>query len=57
MDIKQIIPSPTSVIREGIIVLGGLLIAAFVLSRFPKVKAFVTGNSITVNDQNGDNLF
>lgn len=57
MNIKQLIPAPTRVIQEGVIVLGGLLIAAFILSRFPKLKTFVTSNSLTVNDQNGDNLF
>ena len=44
-------------VREGIIVLAGLLIASFVLSRFPDLQKFVTGNSITVNDKNGNNLF
>lgn len=57
MNLSKYVPTTTSVIREGFIVLGGLLIAAFILSRFPKMKTFVTGNSLTVNDQNGTNLF
>lgn len=57
MNMKPYIPSAPSIIREGFIVLGGLLIAAFILSRFPKLKTFVTGNSLTINDQNGTNLF
>lgn len=51
------IPPPTAVVREGFIVLGGVLIAAYILSRFPKVKAFVTNNSLQVTDQQGNNLW
>lgn len=57
MQLKNIIPAPEAVLREGVIVLGGLLIAAFVISRFPKLQAFVTGNSITVKNTNGDVLY
>jgi hypothetical protein len=55
--IKKIIPPPTSVLREGLIVLGGVLIAAWVISRFPRLKAFVSGASITVNDSQGNNYW
>jgi hypothetical protein len=55
--IKQIIPSPVHVVREGIIVLGGLIIAAAIISRFPKLQEFITGNSITVKDTSGRTLF
>lgn len=57
MKLKAIIPAPEAVLREGVIVLGGLLIAAFVISRFPKLQQFVTGNSITVKNQSGDVLY
>lgn len=57
MNLKPLIPSATSVIREGFIVLGGVLIAAFILSRFPKLQAFVRQSSITVDDKSGNNLF
>jgi hypothetical protein len=57
LPIKQIVPSWTAVAREGLIVLGGVLIAAWILSRFPSLKAFVTDNSLTVKDGNGNNLF
>lgn len=57
MKLKTIIPPPEAVLREGVIVLGGLLIAAFVISRFPKLQQFVTGNSITIKNQNGDVLY
>lgn len=55
--IKQVIPPPASVLREGLIVLGGVLIAAWVLSRFPQLQKFVRDSSITVDDNNGKNLF
>lgn len=57
MNIKQIIPPWQSVAREGLIVLGGILIAAYIISRFPKVRQFVQDSSITVRDGNGDILF
>lgn len=47
------IPGPHEIVREGIIVLGGVLLAAYVLSRMPKVKAWVAAQSITVRDQSG----
>jgi len=55
--VKDIIPSPTAILREGIIVLGGVLIAAYVISRFPALKKFVTDASITVNDKQGNNIW
>ncbi len=57
MKIKDIIPPPAPVLREGLIVLGGLLIAAFIISRFPALKKFVTENSLTVNDSQGNNVW
>jgi len=57
MDIKNIIPKPEAIAREAIIVLAGVLIAAYVLSRFPKLQTFVSSNSVTVKDQNGNILF
>lgn len=55
--IKQIIPSPVAVAREGLIVLGGVLIAAFILSRFPRLREWVGGQSITVRDPNNNVLW
>jgi hypothetical protein len=57
MKIKEIIPPPASVLREGLIVLGGILIAAYVISRFPNLKKFVVDNSLTVNDAQGNNIY
>jgi hypothetical protein len=57
MILKPYIPSAPSVIREGFIVLGGVLIAAFILSRFPALQNFVRASSITVDDKSGNNLF
>jgi hypothetical protein len=53
----KIIPAPVSVLREGLIVLGGVLLAAWVLSRFPALQSFVRASSITVDDKAGNNLF
>lgn len=55
--IKQIIPSPVAVGREALIVLGGLLIAAYVLSKFPALQSFVTANSLTVKSTDGKVLY
>lgn len=45
------IPTPPEVVREGIIVLGSLLLAAAVLSRFPKLKAWVADQgTVTIKD-------
>lgn len=57
MNLKAIIPTGPEIARETIIVLGGLLIAAFLISRFPAVRKFVTDNSLTVKDGRGRNLF
>jgi len=45
------------VLREGLIVLGGILIAAYVISRFPAVQKFVLANSVTVKTEDGQVLF
>lgn len=57
IDIKKIVPPPTAVLREALIVLGGVLIAAWVISRFPALKKFVSDASITVNDSQGNNIW
>lgn len=57
MNIKAIVPPPTSVLREGLITLGGILLAAFIISRWPAAKKFVESNSLTVKDDTGNVLF
>ncbi|WP_314434603.1 hypothetical protein [Massilia timonae] len=57
MNLKKVIPEPTAVLREGIIVLGGILLAAFVISRFPSLKTWVSDNSVTVKDGDGNTLW
>lgn len=57
VNLSKLIPTPVEVGREGLIVLGGLLIAALILSRFPKVRDFVTAQSITVKDNRNNVLF
>lgn len=57
MNLKTIIPTGPQVAREALIVLGGVLIAAFILSRFPALQKFVSDNSLTVKADNGSTLF
>lgn len=57
VDVKKIIPAPEAVLREGLIVLGGLLIAAWVLSKFPALQQFVTSNSLTVKNGDGNVMY
>lgn len=55
--LKEILPPPTAVLREGLIVLGGVLLAAYVISRFPAVQKFVMANSVTVKTEDGQVLY
>lgn len=57
MNLKSIIPTGPQVAREALIVLGGLLVAAFILSRFPKLQKFVTQNSLTIKDDKGNIIY
>lgn len=57
MDIKKVIPAWHLVAREGLIVLGGIALAAFVISRFPRFQKFVQDNSITLKDSSGNIIF
>jgi hypothetical protein len=53
----KFIPTLPEVSRETITVLAGLLIAAYILSRFPNLAKFVSGQSITLKNQNGGTIF
>lgn len=57
MNLSKIVPTVPEVAREGLIVLGGILIAAYVLSRFPKIRDWVAAQSITVKDTSGRQLY
>jgi hypothetical protein len=54
---KSIFPTGVQVVREGFIVLGGVLLAAFVLSRFPGLRDWVTAQSIVVKDSKNNVLY
>lgn len=41
MKASAIIPKPEAVGREALIVIGGALLAAFVMGRFPKLREWV----------------
>jgi hypothetical protein len=53
----SIIPTVPEVSHEALKIIGGLLLAAFILSRFPKVRDFVAGQSISVKDGAGKALY
>lgn len=55
--LKKIVPTGPEVLREALIVLGGVVIASLVISRIPWLKELVTGASITVNDTKGNNIW
>lgn len=57
MNLSKIIPTGPEVAREAIVVLAGVLIAAFILSRFPGLQKFVNDNSVTVKDGSGNVLY
>jgi hypothetical protein len=50
MSLKTYLPSVPQISRETVTV----LLAAFIISRFPKVKEFVQQNRLTVGDNNGN---
>ena len=54
MKINDYIPTPQKLAQETIVALASVVIAAWIISRFPTVKAFVKANSLTVNDQTGN---
>lgn len=45
MNIKAMIPSGPEFLREALIVMGGAIIAALILSRIPALKAFIQTNT------------
>jgi len=57
MKLPNFVPTPPEMGREIIIVLVGVLGAAFILSRFPKLQAFVSANSVTVKDGGGQTIW
>lgn len=57
MDIAKVIPPWQAVAREGFIVLGGIVLAALIISRWPALQKFVQDNSITLKDSNGTVLW
>ncbi|WP_197090337.1 hypothetical protein [Cupriavidus basilensis] len=48
------IPTPAEVGRETLIVIGGVICAAVILSRFPALKEWIaTQGTVTLKDQQG----
>lgn len=57
MNWREILPTPQRVALEVLIVAGGVLGAAFLISRFPKLQQFVQQNSVVVKSDKGDVIF
>jgi hypothetical protein len=53
----KIVPKLPEVAHSTIVTLAGVLLAAFILSRFPKVRDFVAGQSIRVTDNSNNTLY
>jgi hypothetical protein len=53
----NIIPKIPEVTHAGLVALGGVLLAAFILSRFPAVRDWVAAQSITVKDGSNKVLY
>jgi hypothetical protein len=41
----KILPKPEAFAREAIILIGGAVLAAFILSRFPKLQSYISSNT------------
>jgi hypothetical protein len=57
MNIKAYIPTAPEIVRESIVAVFGVLLAAFVISRVPALRHFVQQNSLVVKDQSGNVLY
>lgn len=53
----NILPTVPELAKSTLITLGGVLLAAFIISRFPKVRAYVAAQSISVKDASGNILY
>lgn len=54
---KKYIPTLPEMTREGFKMFAGIVIAAFILSRMPALREWVAGNSLTIRDQAGRDLY
>ncbi len=53
----KIIPSAPEVAHSALVTLAGVLLAAYILSRIPKAREFVAGQSIRVTDSSNNTLY
>lgn len=40
----KILPAPGAVVREAVLLISGALLAALILSQFPKIRAYIQSN-------------
>lgn len=55
--IRDVVPPPARIATEVLIVLGGVLGAAFIISQFPALQKLVQSNSVVVKSDKGEVLF
>ncbi len=54
MNVKAIIPTPVEIGRETLIIIGGVICAALLLSRFPGLKTWIADQgAIVLKDSDG----
>ena len=54
---SKYLPPTSDVIKDGILALTSIVIAAFIISRVPAIRKFILSNSLTVNDTQGNVLY
>jgi hypothetical protein len=53
----SVLPTVPELTKSTLVTLGGILIAAFILSRCPKLRNWAAGQSLTVKDTSGKILY
>ncbi|MBY4945074.1 hypothetical protein K6V92_00350 [Cupriavidus respiraculi] len=54
MNVRSILPTPAEIGRETLIVIGGIICAAVILSRFPALKEWIANQgTVTLKDEQG----
>lgn len=57
MKVPNFIPSAPEIARETLLVLAATVLAAYIISRHPKLKQFVVSNSVSIKDGAGNSYF
>lgn len=57
MNVKAYIPDHKELVKDTLLMLGSIIIAAYIISKFPGIKNLVESNSLTVKNQDGKVLY